>query len=80
MSDIGSYPPALCKCENKGMTSIQAKKESTYTWMSENLRHSNIGHRAAKAVSNLSGYRCAADCRSRGRELDPGVVRFFRGD
>ena len=30
MSDIGSYPPALCKCENKGMISIQAKKKYIY--------------------------------------------------
>ena len=32
------------------------------------------------AVGNVSGYRCEADCRSRGREFDPGPVPFFRGD
>ena len=32
------------------------------------------------AVSNLSGYRCVSDCRSRGREFDPGLVPYFRGD
>ena len=32
------------------------------------------------AVDNVSGYRCEADCRSRGREFDPGLVPFFRGD
>ena len=32
------------------------------------------------AVGNVSGYRCEADCRSRGRELDPGPVPYFRGD
>ena len=31
------------------------------------------------AVGNVSGYRCEADCRSRGREFDPGPVPYFRG-
>ena len=31
-------------------------------------------------VSNVSGYRCVSDCRSRGREFDPGLVPYFRGD
>ena len=29
---------------------------------------------------NVSDYRCAYDCGSRGRELDPGPVPYFRGD
>ena len=32
------------------------------------------------AVGNVSGYRCVSDCRSRGREFDPGPVTHFRGD
>ena len=32
------------------------------------------------AVGNVSGYRCEADCRSGGREFDPGPVPYFRGD
>ena len=32
------------------------------------------------AVGNVSGYRCEADCRSRGREFDPGPVPYFHGD
>ena len=32
------------------------------------------------AVGNVSGYRCEADCRSRGRTFDPGPVPYFRGD
>ena len=32
------------------------------------------------AVGNVSGYRCVSDCRSRGREFDPGPVPSFRGD
>ena len=29
------------------------------------------------AVGNVSGYRCMSDCRSRGREFDPGTVHTF---
>ena len=32
------------------------------------------------AVGNVSGYRSVSDCRSRGREFDPGPVPYFRGD
>ena len=32
------------------------------------------------AVGNVPGYRCVSDCRSRGREFDPGPVPYFRGD
>ena len=32
------------------------------------------------AVGNMSGYRCVSDCRSKGREFDPGPVPYFRGD
>ena len=32
------------------------------------------------AVGNVSGYRCVSDCRFRGREFDPGLVPYFRGD
>ena len=32
------------------------------------------------AVGDVSGYRCVSDCRSRGREFDPGPVPYFRGD
>ena len=38
----------------------------------------HIGPRSA--VGNVSGYRCVSDCRSRGREFDPGPVPYFRGD
>ena len=36
--------------------------------------------RPRSAVGNVSGYRCVGDCRSRGREFDPGLVPYFRGD
>ena len=29
------------------------------------------------AVVNVSGYNCESDCRSRGREFDPGPVPYF---
>ena len=32
------------------------------------------------AVGNMCGNRCESDCRSRGREFDPGPVPYFRGD
>ena len=32
------------------------------------------------AVGNVSGYRCMSDCRSRGREFDPGPAPYFRKD
>ena len=32
------------------------------------------------AVGNVSGNRCESDCRSRGREFNPGPVPYFRGD
>ena len=41
-------------------------------------RSTDTGPRSA--VGNVSGYRCEADCRSRGREFDPGPVPYFRGD
>ena len=40
--------------------------------------HDEAGPRSA--VGNVSGYRCLSDCRSRGREFDPGPVPYFRGD
>ena len=42
------------------------------------LHKLNTGPRSA--VGNVSGYRCVSDCRSRGREFDPGPVPYFRGD
>ena len=40
--------------------------------------HHHTGPRSA--VGNVSGYRCVSNCRSRGREFDPGPVPYFRGD
>ena len=43
-----------------------------------NIQGLSTGPRSA--VGNVSGYRCVSDCRSRGREFDPGPVPYFRGD
>ena len=32
------------------------------------------------AVGNVSGYRWGSDCKSRGREFDPGLVPYFHED
>ena len=32
------------------------------------------------AVGNVSGNRCESDCRSRGREFNPGPVPYFSRD
>ena len=36
--------------------------------------------RPYSAVDNVSCNRCESDCRSRGREFDPGLVPYFSGD
>ena len=36
--------------------------------------------RPRSAVGKVSGYRCVSDCRSRGREFDPGLAPYIRGD
>ena len=42
------------------------------------MYQSTVGPRSA--VGNVSGYRCVSDCRSMGREFDPGPLPYFRGD
>ena len=41
-------------------------------------RHKTTG--PCSPVVNVSGYRYVSDCRSRGRQFDPGPVPYFRGD
>ena len=43
-------------------------------------KHLGIDTGPRSAVCNVSGYRCVSDCNSRGREFDPGLVPYFRGD
>ena len=49
-------------------------------FMSNGLDPDQAQARPRSAVSNVSGYRCVSDCRSRGREFDPGPAPYFRGD
>ena len=58
---------------------IVAWEQQRHThWPACTLAQSGAGPRSA--VGNVSGYRCVSDCRSRGREFDPGPVPYFRGD
>ena len=50
----------------------------TLVWCDPGFQAGPAGPRSA--VDILSGYRCMSDCRSRGREFDPGPVPYFRGD
>ena len=49
-------------------------------FISENWKNKFSITGPRSAVGNVSGYRCETDCRSRGREFDPGPVPYFRGD
>ena len=60
----------LSDCDSLPILNILRKKKETYTLCT--------GPRSA--VGNVSGNRCESDCRSRGREFDPGLVPYFRGD
>ena len=51
---------------------------ATQVWLAVNHNTSVTGPRSA--VGSVSGYRCVSDCRSRGREFDPGSVPYFHGD
>ena len=64
------------------VTNAQAKFEvaiSNYLGDSFTRKHPpHAGPRSA--VGNVPGHRCVSDCRSRGREFDPGPVPYFRED
>ena len=49
-----------------------------YVFVNGNYVCNMTGPRSA--VGNVSGYKCVPDCKSRGREFDPGPVPYFRGD
>ena len=76
-------------CLYTGKRKISVENITFYLWKSvQNIKnkswnyillyHLVTGPRSA--VGNVSGYRCVSDCRSRGREFDPGPVPYFRGD
>ena len=62
----------------KRSTALERSVKYFTGWLKPVLRRAKAGPRST--VGNVSGYRCVSDCRSRGRELDPGPVPYFRGD
>ena len=58
------------------MFTMQHAAEKKVNCMSAKYHSFKAGPRSA--VGNVSGYRCVSDCRSRGREFDPGPVPYFR--
>ena len=57
----------VCKATGKVLALKKVQVCLLYYW-----QHSTVG--------NMSGNRCESYCRSRGWELDPGPVPYFRGD
>ena len=55
---------------------------SLYEQLKFHAQFSYVEHENSFITSEpgVSGNRCESDCRSRGREFDPGPVPYFRGD
>ena len=75
---IGSYSKAPIQTKSKKWHEAKLVRKVTfvssmYIWPQKLTLI--IGPRSA--VGNVSGYRCVSDCRSRGREFDPGPVPYF---
>ena len=80
---LGTVLRPWAKQERRQRSGINTTKHMTRPRTPQNtIKHhtqeSQAGPRSA--VGNVSGYRCLSDCRSRGREFDPGLVPYFRGD
>ena len=65
---------------NLPMTPKFSNKGSSTTPKNSGLAETLLVTGPCSPVGNVSGNRCESDCRSRGRELDPGRVPYFRGD
>ena len=83
MSEIKSF--AYTNSEDPAEPSLYIKVQDIGTGRSEtalNVASQVLIFRTGprSAVGNVSGYRCVSDCRSRGREFDPGPVPYFCGD
>ena len=68
---------------------VRLDSKMNHTIYFDQILHSNacqhclitgMGTGPRSAVGNMSDYKCVSDCRSRGREFDPGPVLYFRGD
>ena len=71
--DIGPFP--IEKWAETSQHELYCSQFISYAFW---LKFHENGPRSA--VDSVSGYRCVSDCRSRGREFDPGPVPYFRGD
>ena len=69
---------ALMKCEDNHTKKLIWVLPYNCLYQNKGNNSSVTGPRSA--VGNVSGNRCESDCRSRGREFNPGPVPFFRGD
>ena len=67
----------ICIMSNKGI--LQILLTLVYS-IDSKIIILGVIHKSYINSGNVSGYRCVSDCRSRGREFDPGPVPYFRGD
>ena len=73
--------PLNCIRDGKKKSQVEKSEPKNDDYVQQHLQtiyKTSTGPRSA--VGNVSGYRCVSDCRSRGREFDPGPVPYFRGD
>ena len=81
ISRLGSF--VLCVSKKRSQWDISFIEHPEHTFWKEIIKIVNKYAPIAgphSAVGNVSGYRCVSDCRSRGREFDPGPAPYFRGD
>ena len=66
---------------HQGLHCLLRLKQSSGTDIHHNIENTTCYPlKYTMGSPNVSGYRCVSDCRSRGREFDPGPVPYFRGD
>ena len=56
------------------------KEVWTFSFFKKSANNKTLLTGPHSAVGNMSDNRCESDCRSRGREFDPGLVPYFPGD
>ena len=74
----------LCKSDESGIVPCihlsQCMRFPPMWYVHPAQPHISLPAGPRSAVGNVSGYRSVSDCRSRGREFDPGPVPYFCGD
>ena len=82
-------PKVAAECTTHNKVGVQLGVQNFEHYLHKNFEHYWPAKKALtnspvagphSAVGNVSGYRCVSDCRSRGREFDPGPAPYFRGD